>query len=80
MTEPTPDPLVSTFVVRFLREWSAAGPRWRGRIEQIPSGKSVAFLHQEVMWEFMQGLGVMVDGRPPSGTADGCQVLWGPGS
>jgi hypothetical protein len=72
MTEPTPDPFVSTFVVRFLREWSAAGPRWRGRIEQIPSGKSVAFLHQEVMWEFMQDLGVVVDGRPPSGTADGC--------
>ncbi len=71
MTEPTPDPFVSTFVVRFLREWSAAGPRWRGRIEQIPSGKSAAFLRQEVMWEFIQGLGVMVDATHQSGTADG---------
>ena len=71
MTDPTPDPTVSTFVVRFLREWSVAGPRWRGRIEQIPSGKSAAFLRQEVMWEFIQDLGVMVDATHQSGTADG---------
>jgi hypothetical protein len=72
MTEPTQDPFVSTFVVRFWQEWSAAGPRWRGRIEHIPSGKSTAFLHQEVMWEFIRGLGIMVDGRHQSGKADGC--------
>jgi hypothetical protein len=71
MTEPTPDPTVSTFVVRFLQEWSAAGPRWRGRIEHIPSGKSVAFLQQEVIWQFIQGFGIMPDGTDQPGTADG---------
>jgi hypothetical protein len=61
MTEPTPDLTISTFLVRFLWEWSAAGPRWRGRIEQIPSGKSAAFLGEEMMWQFIQSFGIMVD-------------------
>jgi hypothetical protein len=52
---------MSTFVVRFWQEWSAGGPQWRGRIEQIPSGKTTAFLHQEVMWEFIQSFGILVD-------------------
>jgi hypothetical protein len=60
MTEPTPAPVMSTFVVRFWQEWSAGGPRWRGRIEHIPSGRSTAFLGEEVMWQFIQSFGVMV--------------------
>jgi hypothetical protein len=71
MTEPTPDPAINTFVVRFWQEWSAAGPRWRGRIEHIPSGKSAAFLHQEVIWRFIRGFGIMPDDTNQSGKADG---------
>jgi hypothetical protein len=62
MTEPLPVPALSTFVVRFWLEWSAGGPRWRGRIEHIPSGRSVAFLHGEAMWQFIRSFGVAVDG------------------
>jgi hypothetical protein len=70
MTEPFPVPTISTFVVRFWQEWSAAGPRWRGRIEHVPSGKSAAFLHQEVMWEFIQGFGIVVDDTNQSRTVE----------
>jgi hypothetical protein len=44
--------LVSTFVVRFWREWLAAGSRWRGHIEHVQSGKSAAFLDLEGMLDF----------------------------
>jgi hypothetical protein len=70
MTETCPVPTISTFVVRFWQEWSAGKARWRGRIEHIPSGKSAAFLHEEVMWEFIQGFGIVVDDASQSGTAD----------
>ena len=70
MTEPTPVPTISTFVVRFWQEWSAAGPRWRGRIEQFPSGKGAAFLHQESMWRFIQDFGILLNATNQSGTAD----------
>jgi hypothetical protein len=61
MTEFFPVPAMTTFVVRFWQEWSAGGPRWRGRIEHIPSGKATAFLHEEVMWQFIQSFGITVD-------------------
>jgi hypothetical protein len=52
MAESSPVPLVSTFVIRFWQEWSAAGPRWRGRIEHVQSGESVAFLNLDGMLDF----------------------------
>jgi hypothetical protein len=66
MAESTPVPPVSTFVVRFWREWSAAGSRWRGRIEHVQSGESAAFLELEAMLSFLRRFGVEVDdrGRP----------------
>ena len=70
MTETCPVPTISTFVVRFWQEWSAAGPRWRGRIEHIPSGKSAAFLHQEVMWQFIQSFGITADDTNQCGTVE----------
>ena len=39
MAESPPVPPVSTFVVRFWQEWSAAGARWRGRVEHVQSGE-----------------------------------------
>jgi uncharacterized lipoprotein YajG len=61
LTAPFPAPTISTFVIRFWQEWSAAGSRWRGRIEHIPSGRSTAFLYEEVMWQFIQSFGIMVN-------------------
>ena len=59
MAESSPVPPVSTFVVRFWREWSAAGPRWRGRIEHVQSGESAAFLDVDGMLDFVRRIGVM---------------------
>jgi len=56
-------PPVSTFVVRFWQEWSAAGSRWRGRIEHVQSGESAAFLDVDGMLDFVRRVGVMQDGK-----------------
>jgi hypothetical protein len=61
MAESLPVPPVSTFVVRFWREWSVAGPRWRGRIEHVQSGESAAFLGLEGMLDFIRRFGAMPD-------------------
>ena len=71
---PRPDPKVdmrtadsfpvspaSTFVVRFWRERSAAGSRWRGRIEHVQSGESASCLDLESILAFIQHLDVMTD-------------------
>jgi len=59
MTESPAVPPISTFVVRFWQEWSAAGPRWRGRIEHVQSGESVAFLGLDEMLGFVRSFGAM---------------------
>ena len=59
MAESTPRPSVSTFVIRFWREWSAAGSRWRGRIEHVQSGESATFLNLDEMLNFVRRIGVM---------------------
>jgi len=61
MAESTPRPSVSTFVIRFWREWSAAGLRWRGRIEHVQSGQSTTFLDLDEMLDFLCHIGVMQD-------------------
>jgi hypothetical protein len=61
MAKSSPVPPVSTFVVRFWQEWSAAGPRWRGRIEHVQSGESVAFLNWDGMLDFIRSFGAMSD-------------------
>jgi len=59
MTELPPVPPISTFVVRFWQEWSAAGSRWRGHIEHVQSSESATFLHLDEMLEFVRRIGVM---------------------
>jgi hypothetical protein len=54
MTEPSPVPPISTFVVHFWHEWSAAGSRWRGRIEHVQSGESTAFVGLGGMLDFIR--------------------------
>lgn len=59
MAKPSPAPPISTFVIRFWREWSAARSRWRGRIEHVQSGESATFLDLDGMLEFVRRIGVM---------------------
>jgi len=61
MGEPTGVPPASTFVIRFWHEWSAAGSRWRGRIEHVQSGTSATCLDLQGILGFIQRYGVMVD-------------------
>ena len=68
MAESPSVPPASTFVVRFWREWSAAGSRWRGRIEHVQSGESAAFLDLNGMLDFVRRSGAMADDeRGPAG-------------
>ena len=68
MAESSPVPPASTFVARFWREWSAAGSRWRGRIEHVQSGESATFLDLNGMLDFVRRFGAMADDeREPAG-------------
>ena len=70
MTEPSSIPPASTFVVRFWREWSAAGSRWRGRIEHVQSGQRSDFVELEGILEFVRALGAMADDQATARKAD----------
>ncbi len=61
MTEPSGVPRVITFVVRFWREWSTAGLRWRGRIQHVESGDAASFMDLGKMLQFLRGSGVMAE-------------------
>jgi hypothetical protein len=61
LTEPSGVPRVVTFVVRFWREWSAAGVRWRGRIQDVESGDAASFMDLGKMLQFLRGSGVMAE-------------------
>jgi hypothetical protein len=59
MTETSAVPPVSTFVVRFWQEWSVAGPRWRGQVDHVQSGKTSRFLDLEELLDIIHSFGVM---------------------
>jgi len=61
MVEPSEAPPASTFVIRFWREWSAAGSRWRGRVEHIQSGESATSLDLRGILDFIQRHGIILD-------------------
>jgi hypothetical protein len=63
VVEASSIPPASTFVVRFWWERSAAGARWRGRIEHVQSGESASCLSLESIVGFVQRLGVMTDSQ-----------------
>jgi hypothetical protein len=71
MTESPAVPPTSTFVVRFWQEWSVAGPRWRGRIEHVQSGESVAFLGLDGMLDFVRSFGAMPKDESQPAKEDG---------
>jgi hypothetical protein len=70
MAHSSPTPPTSTFVVRFWRESSAAGLRWRGRIEHLQSGESTSCLDLKGILDFIQRLGVMADNLGHRGEMD----------
>ena len=47
-----------TFVLRFQRETTAGEARWRGSIEHVQSGESIAFMDFETMLRFLQRFGI----------------------
>jgi hypothetical protein len=59
-------PPASTFVVRLWHEWSADGPRWRGRVEHLQSGESGAFLDLDDLLSFVHRFAAVEDeaGQP----------------
>ena len=67
MAESSPVPPVSTFVIRFWQEWSAAGLRWRGRIEHLQSGESAIFLDLDGMVDFVRSFSIMTDDASHNG-------------
>jgi hypothetical protein len=68
MSEPVGVTRVFTFVVRFWREWSAAGLRWRGRIQHVESGDATSFVEMGRMLQFLGSAGALdEDGNSPAG-------------
>jgi len=59
MSEQSSFPQASTFVVRFWREPSCSGARWRGRIEHVQSGESLAFLDLDGILPFFGRFGIV---------------------
>lgn len=70
MAKPSGAPPASTFVIRFWCEWSAAGSRWRGRIEHVQSGQRAEFVQLQGILEFVRDLGVMAEDQIRLGKAD----------
>ena len=62
-TKRDPGPPLNTFIVRFWQEWSAAGSRWRGRIEHVQSREGAAFLDLDEILDFVRRVGVMGGGE-----------------
>ncbi len=52
-----------TFVLRFQPETTAGEARWRGSIEHVQSGESIAFMDFETMLRFLQRFGIRAGDR-----------------
>lgn len=59
MSEQSSFSHASTFVLRFWRGSSGTGARWRGRIEHVQSGESLAFLHLDEILLFLGRFGIV---------------------
>lgn len=66
-TQPNPQTVTATFVLRFQRETTAGEARWRGNIEHVPSGESMAFMDFETMLRFLQGFGIQAGDQKSAG-------------
>jgi hypothetical protein len=54
-------PSSTTFVLRFWRERSVSGTRWRGSIKHIPDGSHSEFLGVKELLMFLQRFEVHLD-------------------
>jgi hypothetical protein len=67
MNKPAiPATITATFLLRFWRETAGGEVRWRGRIEHIQSGESVAFLDLEVILSFLRRYGIAAPDQNPN--------------
>lgn len=71
MTQPPGADPPNTFVVRIWPEWSAAGLRWRGRIDHMQSGESASFLHVDGMVDFIRRFSALEDDKRQTPREDG---------
>jgi hypothetical protein len=62
---------LTTFVVRFWREWSKGQPRWRGRVEHVQSGQGMSFLAVDEMVGFFRMMGVSLAAHRPTRDTEG---------
>jgi len=60
-----PTTTIATFVIRFWRETTAGEGRFRGCIEHVQSGESVAFLEFEPMLSFLRRFGITAEDQSP---------------
>jgi hypothetical protein len=54
---------ILTFVLRFQREVTTGGTRWRGSIEYVQSGEKAVFLELEAMLAFLRRFGIKMGER-----------------
>ena len=68
MSETPEVPPLSTFVIRFWREWSVTGPRWRGQADHVQSGETASFLALDELLAIMHRYGIMTgQAKHPNG-------------
>jgi hypothetical protein len=75
VTTPSSTTSLSTFVVRFWREWTATGPRWRGHVEHVQSGESTGFLDLRGLVRFIRELGVMANEECRAHSVENSKVI-----
>ena len=63
MQPSAPATLMLTFVLRFQREATTGGTRWRGSIEYVQSGEKAVFLDLEAMLAFLRRFGIKMGER-----------------
>jgi hypothetical protein len=62
MTETPSAPPLTTFVVRFRREWWVAGGQCRGQIEHLQGDEGATFLTWHQMVALVECFGIVVEG------------------
>ncbi len=79
MTAPSESATITTFVVRFWREWSGDALRWRGRVEHVQSGQGMSFLDMKGLLDFFGRFGIDAAAAPDN-LGESTQGLRTPGA
>ena len=71
MNQPSAETTATTtFVVRFWREWTGSGLRWRGRVEHVQSGQQASFLKVDDLLGFFERFGIGGEDPPADRSED----------